>query len=268
MKIGIISDIHVDVNSDYKVIENLVYAIKEENIDCLVIAGDIYNDYKTCLNIIEEIKSLSQIEVYFVPGNHDLRHAEVRDNDTVKIYKELMKNPSCLSGGAKVLSEDWVLIGDIGWYDYSFGNPKYAKEDFEKMKAFDRTWEDVIYVHWGKSNEEMTKFFLDKLENQLETYKDKKKIVVTHMVSRKEFTVPEGNELWDYFGAFLGSSEYGKLFERYSTEYVVLGHVHYRKYGEFRNSKYICSCLNYSSEWKEKEDCLAEIKNALYIINI
>lgn len=53
------------------------------------------------------------------------------------------------------------------------------------MKAFDRTWGDIIYVHWGKSNEEMTKFFLDKLENQLETYKDKKKIVDKLKVFKK-----------------------------------------------------------------------------------
>lgn len=268
MKIGCISDIHVDINQNYKVVEDLAAVIKEKELDYLIIAGDIYNDYTVCMEVIERIKKLSGIEVYFVPGNHDLRYGEKKDNNTFEIYNRYVENPSCLCGKSKQISEDWVIIGDIGWYDYSFGSSKYEKKDFEKMRAFDRTWEDSIYVHWGKSNEEMTEFFVENLQEQFELNKDKKKIAVMHMVPRREFSVTEKNELWEYFNAFLGSRKYAELFERYKTEYVVLGHVHYRKYEKFNNTKYICSCLSYSSQWQKPENSVEEIRNTLYVIEV
>lgn len=268
MKIGMISDIHVDINSNYNVKDAICKVIEEEEIECLVIAGDISNSHEVSLATIDYIIRETGIKLYFVPGNHDMWDEKKEYNNSYEIYNKLRSHPSCLSGESKVLNEDWVIIGDIGWYDYTFGNKKYSKEEFEKMHAFERTWQDSIFVNWEKSNEEMHKFFLNRLETEIKKYASMKKILVTHMVSRKEFVVQDEFELWRYFNAFLGSEDYGNLYEKYKIEYALMGHVHYRKYFEHENTKYICSCLSYSKEWKKADNFIEEIRESMYIMNI
>ena len=268
MKIGIISDIHVDINSTYDIKKDLCKAVESRGVDCLIIAGDISNTYKISLEVIDYIRENTGAKVYFVPGNHDLWDEKQEFNNTNIIYSKYKENESCLCDNPRQIKEDWVIIGDTGWYDYSFGEGKYAITDYEKMYAFDRTWQDSIFVPWGKSNKEVHKTFLDKLEAQLKKQGDRKKIVVTHMLSRKEFSVPSGDELWGYFNAFLGSAEYGELFEKYKVEYVVMGHVHYRLEKSIKGTKYICACLNYSNQWLKDSSSLEEINRAMKIIEI
>lgn len=43
MRIGAISDIHLDVNTDYPVIEAIQRYIKTRNLEMLLVAGDISN---------------------------------------------------------------------------------------------------------------------------------------------------------------------------------------------------------------------------------
>jgi putative phosphoesterase len=268
MKIGIISDIHVDINLNFDIRRGLCKVIESNGVDCLIIAGDISNTYKISLEFIDYIRKNTGVKVYFVPGNHDLWDERKEYNDTNIIYSMYKENESCLCDNPRQINEDWVIIGDTGWYDYSFGESKYNLMDYEKMEAFNRTWQDSIFIHWGKSNREVHKAFLDKLETQIRKQADKKKILVTHMLSRKEFSVPSGDELWGYFNAFLGSTEYGELFEKYKVEYVVMGHVHYRLEKSIKGTKYICSCLSYSNQWVNASSSFEEINKTMKIIEI
>lgn len=268
MKLGCISDLHIDINIDFSIINTLCSLVEETRLDCLLIAGDISNNCRTTIETIEKIKDNIGIPVYFVPGNHDLWDEAGEYNNTNTIYSLYQNHPLCLSGGAKLLDDQWALIGDVGWYDYSFGSDYYTFQEFEQMQAFDRTWKDSQYVKWGKSNREMSNFFLKKLSDQLGLYKDKKLILVTHMLSRKEFTVRDGRELWQYFNAFLGSSRLGDLFERYRVSYAVMGHVHYRLDQVISAVHYICPCLGYSTEWKSQPaDCREELRKSLYVLD-
>lgn len=267
MRIGVISDIHIDRNKDYPVTAVLAKKAQEKSLAFLFIAGDISNQYSITIDFMKRITELTGIPVYFVPGNHDMWDQENAYHDSRRIYQQYQEHPACLINKRLFLGNDWAVVGDIGWYDYSFGNEKYPKEDFEKKRMYDRTWQDSVYIHWHQTDAQVHQDMLRRLEKQLMETQGKQQIVITHMVTKGLFTVPEEREMWRYFNAFLGSKDYSDLFERYHVKYSVMGHVHFRKRHVENGTTYICSCLNYHTEWKSR-DCESEIEEALTVIDL
>ncbi|SFK52721.1 Calcineurin-like phosphoesterase superfamily domain-containing protein [Marinilactibacillus piezotolerans] len=76
MKIGMVSDLHIDINekalNEGETVDLLLAQfIEDKQIEILLIAGDISNNYIKSQQFIEKLKKRSGIRVYFVPGNHD-----------------------------------------------------------------------------------------------------------------------------------------------------------------------------------------------------
>lgn len=266
MRLGFISDIHLDINRDYDIKSILCDLIIKNNIDCLIIAGDITESYEATISFIEEIKEDTRKTVYFVPGNHDLWEKDSSNKDTALLYSKYASHEACICGKIISLNDEFDLVGETGWYDYTLGSKKFSKDDFDKMTMFNRTWQDSLNTNWFKSNEEVNEFMLNELNKSI-TKSNKKIIAVTHMISSDHFTVPEDNEIWTYFNGFLGSIKYKHLYEKLNVAYSVMGHVHYRGIYEENDVKYICSCLNYHNEWSSN-DAFLEVKNSLTILDI
>lgn len=267
MRIGAISDIHLDINEAFPVIEAICNRIREEKLDILLLPGDISNSYTTTIPCLDRLKEEAQIPVFFVPGNHDIWDKEGEMEDTGKIYEMYASRSDCLCDKLTKLNEDWVVIGNIGWYDYSLSDGDYSLEEFEKKEHNTRVWQDSILVKWHQSDKEFHKKMILNLEEKLQACEGKKIIVVTHMVGVPEFKVPSERANWDYFNAFLGSKEYGELFEKYQVAYSFMGHVHYRKQLEKNGVDYRCVCLNYHSEWKSG-DLEKEVGEAMQVIEV
>ncbi len=269
MKIGILSDIHVDVNykEDNRVEDAVLKCVEKNNIEILIIAGDISSDYRKTLSVLNEFEKQSSARILFVPGNHDIWNKKHQNMNTNFIYNELKKYKGNLSRKNIVIG-DWAFVGDIGWYDYSFGSDEYEIADFCKGKAFERTWQDKNYVDWEMTDIEVNDRFYNMLKERLEQVKDKKIIFVTHMVIHEAFIVHESREIWKYFNAFLGSKKYKNLIKEYNVKYAIMGHVHYRKRGKVGSIEYICNCLNYRNEWYDSEDAYKEVDKAMYLIEI
>lgn len=267
MKIGVISDIHIDINKDYPVLEALAVAIRQKDLQCLVIAGDVSNNADMTLDFIDQLSSASKRPVYFVPGNHDIWEQTKEIKDARVLYEKFCRHPLCLSDSPVLLEGDWVLAGESGWYDYSFGDRKFTQADFDKKMINGKEWLTSTYANWHQTDKEVHLEMLSRLENQLKQFRDKKIIAVTHMITNPYFTVPVSRPDWDYFNAFLGSADYGALFEKYGVQYSLMGHVHYRKRLEQNGVFYICSCLNYYSEWRSKS-IVTEMKDALTVLEL
>ncbi len=267
MKVGCISDIHIDMNREFDVLGVLAQTARKKQLDALVIAGDISNHYTTTLAFLKQLGVRMEIPCYFVPGNHDLWDESGTCRNTEEIFKQYQEHPHCLIGRGIPLAGDWVLIGNTGWYDYSFSSPKYQWEDFAKRKLGQRTWMDSINVRWGKADRQVHLSMLAQLEEQMVRNRGKKLIAVTHMLPDAYFTVPESVPEWDYFNAFLGSRDYGGLYEQEEVQYAVCGHVHYRKRYQKQGTKYICACLNYHTQWAVAS-CEVEMEHALTVIEI
>jgi len=267
MKIGVISDIHIDVNKDYQVLETLAEAIRQKELHCLVIAGDVSNNADMTIDFIQKLSAGSERPVYFIPGNHDIWEQYAQQRDAGSLYEKFRRHPLCLLDTPVLLEKDWVLIGETGWYDYSFGDPQFTQGDFEKKSVNGKEWLTSTYVDWHQNDKDVHLEMLARLEAQLQHFKDKKIIAVTHMITDQYFTVPQSRENWDYFNAFLGSADYGTLFEKYGVRYSLMGHVHFRKRLAQNGVSYICSCLNYHSEWQSKS-LEAEINDALTVLEL
>ena len=268
MKLAAIADLHVDINKSYPVLECLAGYLKDEGADGVLIAGDISEDVlKTCTSAAD-LKRLAGIPVWYVPGNHDMWSGDFHILSTDQIYRTFEKDPNCLSNKGCLLKgrrETYALIGDIGWYDYSFSSPQYDEKQLDAMELEGRIWQDRLKNQWTSDNRGCLRRSLERLEAQLVRYREYPAIVVTHMLPVREFCVPGDRAPWDYFNGFLGSEALGELLSRYRVKYAVCGHVHYRKRmrshvpggagqgkaeAAGRYMTCICPCLGYHSEWK------------------
>ncbi|KKO55561.1 metallophosphoesterase [Paenibacillus sp. DMB20] len=270
MRIGIISDLHVDLNElpgEPLVEEALLDQAVRQKLDGLIIAGDISNDVNRSLKVLEMLKKESGIHILFVPGNHDYWSKENGITDTWRIYRQFQTFKGCLSERPYRLSGDWTVVGSSGWYDYTLGEPEYTYEQFEEMRAMDRTWQDRVYVHWGMSNRDIHRYFHNRVERELEANRGSSIIMVTHMLSHPYFKVPMPHPQWSYFNAFLGSTDYAALYRKYGVRYGIMGHVHYRKRYAEQGTEMICACLGYRKEWRNAS-VSEEIRECLQVIDI
>lgn len=271
MKIGVLSDIHIDINFTDKdrVTPSIIKYVNEHSLDMMIISGDIASDFELTLGSLKEIEEKAKVPCLFVPGNHDIWVENHTGKTSWEIYELLKAYSHNLANGAYEIDKDWVVIGDLGWYDFSFGDKKYNFKDFCRMKYEERVWQDSIKAVWDRSTLEMHKYFLEKLEKQLSIYKDKNAILVTHVLPIIDFTVQPPSPMWEYMNAFLGSSEYGELVLKYpNVKYAVSGHVHYRKQKIIQGTEFICNCLGYRSEWYENDDTQIEVDKAMMVIEI
>jgi putative phosphoesterase len=244
----------------------LVKVLNEEKTDYLIIAGDIADDYKKSLEILYFLEKNTKTKILFVPGNHDLWNKENGIENTNEIYLKLKDFKGNLSNGPVIIG-DWAIVGDVGWYDYSFAHERYSLEQLSVGNDFNKHWKDKKYINWQKDDISMTNWFKEKLAKQINDLKNKKIILVTHVVTHENFTV-KNQEMWEYFNAYLGTKHYDELYKKENVKYVIIGHVHYRKNILQDETLFICNCLNYRNQWLYSEDAYTEIKKTIKSIFI
>ncbi len=270
MKIGILSDLHVDLkgSSPPVMLRGLAAAMEENQVQAMIIAGDVANDYQVTLGFLDQLEETTGVRCLFVAGNHDIWNEKHPHKTAWDTYGALQSFAGNLSNGPIALTDEWMVIGDLGWYDYSFGNPKYTEAEFDRMKINGRLWQDKVKAVWGKATLEMHQYFYRKIKKQLESYQKKNIILVTHVLPIVDFTVQPPNKLWNYLNAFLGSRQYGELALAYAVKYSISGHVHYRRQKIYDGTTFICNCLNYTSQWIDNDDPAVEIQRAFKTIEI
>lgn len=157
VKIGIVSDIHLDVNADFPVLDTLVSICNQKKLDKLIIAGDISSDYTDVLYTIKNIKEKTNTQLHFVPGNHDLFACHGKSSK--RIYKDLSMLPECLITHP-IAFGDWVIVGDVGWYDYSFKDDCFTYEEVKKKMYKGIVNSDKRCFQWGAKDDEINEFFI------------------------------------------------------------------------------------------------------------
>ena len=279
MRIGILSDIHVDLNGSRAVIDGLLQAMHSNAVDAMLIAGDVSSNYQVTLDTLEELQERSGTRLLFVPGNHDIWNESHPGLTAWQAYRALERFTGNLTTGAQELGS-WTFVGDLGWYDYAYGGSQYTREDFDRMQIGERVWQDGIKAAWDRHTLEMHRTFHQKLDSQLRKLSSaadpaanpesggRKIILVTHVLPRREFTVQRPDPQWIYLNAFLGSPEYGELALRYGVCYSICGHVHYRKQLTVNGTRFICNCLGYTDEWMWSRDPATEIDRAFLTLEL
>lgn len=267
MKVGFISDLHID-NFKYSIdeyLEVLTQVSQDNLLDCLVIGGDISNSYKTTTSFVEKLQVLAKIPIYFIPGNHDLwdRESDKEAIDTMKIYNLYKNHPQCLIESPLMLTEEVGLIGHPAWYNYvNYNTNKFSLEQIERGKYKGVTWQDKRYIQWPKGDREMSLEFSKLIEKDIQSLQASEYILVTHIITIPEFTMPLPHRVFDFFNAYIATDDLTPIYEKYPIRASVMGHVHFRGKVERDNTLFLTNSLGYVKEWRSS-DMYHEMNDAL-----
>lgn len=261
MKIYATSDIHVDSHYlNLRWWEELYQYCSKKPPDILIIAGDLAETISGWNEALKLFKD-SNFQCLIVPGNHDLwcRQEELTSED--KLNEELPK--VCLKNNWIYLPSNvyqlnnWSFVGSPAWYDYSLmpSNHPFTKNDFIKYERAGRRWMDGINCKWKDFNGpdrdfELTNYFYNKLETQLMRTNTDNVFLVTHFPFYPEF-LNFTCKNWDheYFGAFMGSTKYRNLLNKYPIKHHICGHLHRFAKTKVVNCNAYLSPVGYISEW-------------------
>ena len=170
LKIALIADLHLGYNIGYKMMEQMVEKINNQNADLVLMAGDIFdNSSVTVDNIGKCQEALGKLNstygVYAVFGNHDVDERlfcgfSVQSTDS-DYRNEKMEN-MLKSAGIKILDDEVTLLNDslyiIGRKDAEksgFGSEE-RKEITTLMKNIDMTKPVIVLEHEPINLEEIS----------------------------------------------------------------------------------------------------------------
>ncbi|MBA5728241.1 metallophosphoesterase [Aerococcaceae bacterium INB8] len=272
MRIGFISDLHVD-NFTYEVqdyVDVLTEEIKKNELEMFVIGGDIANSYKATTHFVEALQEQANTLVYFIPGNHDLwdRETDRANINTMAIYQRYKEHPQCLIESPIMLTKRVGLVGHTAWYNYvKYNKEKFSLDKIKKGRYKGVTWQDKKYIQWPKEDPEMSKYFAEVIEKDIQKLHAESYILVTHMITIPKFTMPLPHRVFDFFNAYIATDDINLIYEKYPIEKSIMGHVHFRGEVERKGTLYITNSLGYVKEWRSK-DMRKEIQNSLYIYDV
>lgn len=225
VKVAMVSDIHLDINKVdvEQTLKQQSEWLTKNQVGVYLIAGDLFNHFNRSLAFTESLQKMTpNTAIRFIAGNHDM----VNDIS----YEELQQDLSATYLHHKhfdIPNTDWRIIGNNGWYDYSFSAVLHRPEaDFLHWKR--AYWIDSA-IEQPMSDPERLAQELQVLEKQLQqAQRDNKRVLfMTHFVPRIEYLrITSDNRFWNMANAMLGSVHTGRLLTRYHVKYVLFGHMH------------------------------------------
>lgn len=245
------SDLHLDITQaqvELNLTTELIDWLNNKSYDVLIIAGDLAGDALEAIKLVEKIKVETSKDVYFVAGNHDVWVPEDKMGNSWSNYHLMYNHSSYLKH--PITLGNHVVIGGMGWYDYSFGQPDYPNSTFKSEKK--KLWKDALYARWDMDDEEVLNNMLKNWEIHLEEHRDRPVLFVNHFVPYKKFLPSfQDDERMNFCRAYMGSEKIGQLLDFFpNVDYVVFGHTHKRQgVVHYHGKKIICNPLGYVSDW-------------------
>ncbi|WP_235995199.1 metallophosphoesterase [Secundilactobacillus yichangensis] len=225
VKVAMVSDIHLDINKVdvEQALKQQSKWLVENQVGVYLIAGDLFNHFNRSLSFTERLQKMTPNTIIrFIAGNHDM----VNDIS----YDELQQDLSATYLHRKhfdIPNTDWRIIGNNGWYDYSFSSVLH-RPDAEFLNWKRAYWIDGA-IEQPMSDPARLKQELRVIEKQLEQARmDHKRVLfMTHFVPRIEYLrITSDNRFWNMANAMLGSVQTGYLLAQYHVKYVLFGHMH------------------------------------------
>lgn len=232
IKLAISSDNHLDVNKvNVKDALNFQAAWLQQNqIDYYLYAGDLFNDLSKTKQYFTQLQhQLPNTKVRYILGNHDMLNqapfAQVEHPDSsLDLHNRFID----------LANSDWRIIGNNGWYDYSFSAYHHQPQKVERWKKV--YWLDSSIDQPINDQQRMEKT-LHQVNYQLSLAikANKRVIFITHFAPRHELLAPKplavDSTRKEYFyqmiTAMMGSDRLGQLLEDAGVvRYAFYGHLH------------------------------------------
>lgn len=275
MKIGVISDLHMDRNNqrmgiDHDYAKILSQIARYRQLDLLLIAGDVSNDYRLSQDFLKALQDEWGKAICFVAGNHEFWQEETSSLHAEDIFDFYLQQDENLVGRPYHINDEWAVCGSPSWYDYGYGDQKrFTLADFQRKTYRFAEWNDRRFVYWSADDRAISQWMKDQLQADLQAVGDKKIILMTHVATHPRFVVPLPHKLYDYVNAFLGAKSYEDLWRQDDrVKYNIMGHVHWRLRLADQGVNHIMSCLGNRKRWLNKTDPYTEIENTLISFRI
>jgi predicted phosphodiesterase len=252
------ADLHYNQPRSAAPADELIDQMNRAGGDVLMVVGDTAaadgDALERCLSRFKFVG-----EKLFVAGNHELW---TYGDDSNELFRQVLPRRVRDLGWqwlqeAPFIHGDIAIVGNIGWYDYSFAQPSLgiphrfyaakvspgaARRFTEFAQLFEvqddipaaareivARWNDGRFVHLHRSDEAFLDELLAELGGQLESLKPMKRILVAvHHLPFAALLPPPHSAQWDFAKAYLGSQRIGALLTQYpNVSDVVCGHSHF-----------------------------------------
>lgn len=238
MKLIWLTDIHLNFLS--KAGRMIFYQrVKEADGDIILISGDIAEALDVS-DILTEMKNIIQKPIYFVLGNHDYYHGEVRAlrHEMAKITDSCQLLNWLPSSGIHDLGNRTVLLGEDTWADGRYGDYINSRVSLNDSRMIVDLFQSNIlgkYQLLEKMQELADKDALaleNTLKQAIENYRPEKIIILIHVPPYKEACLYEGKISNDEYLPFFSSKCTGDVLTRVAQEnkniefLVLCGHSH------------------------------------------
>lgn len=300
MKIAFTSDLHADSSpANAAIIYLLVRAAVESRPDAFIIAGDIARRRELYAETLQRFSALACPKI-ITAGNHDIwvdsKNKLNKGIDSTRKYYEILPQICHEHGFIFLNTEPFILggtafVGGIGWYDYSFRNPRLDDTITAAMYAGGRYerlfWYDKEFAWWFrrrhekvheldrrqlcKSDRAVCDEMVDDLARQLAALPDTgldRIVAVLHHLPFREMVRHINSPSWDFFSAFMGSEKLGAVLKTdRRISHAICGHTH-SKIDLIRDGiRALCSPVGYLYEWRS-DDYADRARDRLAIIEI
>jgi predicted phosphodiesterase len=258
MKLLITADLHYNHRRSRPLADELIQQMNRTGGDLLLVVGDTATSESDALE-----QCLGRFDFQgprlFVSGNHELwttggdSHLLLRDDLPRRVRAmgwHWLQGDPCILGGVG-------LVGNIGWYDYSFAQPElgiplrfYAHKVSPGAAArvdqfahlLERTddipphareivarWNDGRYVKLHRSDEQFLDELLTELQQDLEALRQVRTVIAAiHHLPFPQLLPPSHTAQWDFAKAYLGSAKIGDLLLQYpNLHHLYCGHSHF-----------------------------------------
>lgn len=233
VRIAVSSDNHLDVNQVDPAAALAMQAqyLQDHSVQYYFYAGDLFNDFTQTRQYMTELQRrlADRMHVYYIAGNHDLlQHASYDQIEHLSAPGYLHRRYVDLPG------TNWRMIGNNGWYDYSFST---YRDDPAAVQQWKRVyWLDSEIEQPGDDQERMNNV-LSQVAAQLAAAKDagKRVLFLTHFAPRHELlaprpagvNTPRRERFYQMITAMMGSDRLGDLLESTgNVKYAFYGHLH------------------------------------------
>ena len=254
MKVVFTSDLHIDASVKHRDAVNAIAdAARKHGPDVVVFAGDAGN---TIHALEETLSCFSRIAArkFFVPGNHDVwieTEDEVLIDSRVK-YAERIPD-ACRKMGFHDLGQGPVVLGDVGfvgslgWYDYSFADPRLGltEDDYWRGRFGDEIWWDKKMTYWmpprgaraaidarelpaeRMRDPEVCAEMCERLEAHIHEIEGRVRTIVAVIHTLPFLVGLTRSDPPYYLDAYTGSARLGRILEAHpKVEHCIHGHKH------------------------------------------
>lgn len=218
-----------------------------------ILVGDVVSF--AAENLGPAFESLSRFPglILYVPGNHDLW---TEKGDSYTTYTEIIPELCARYGvhlldGEPYIAGPVAVVGNVGWYDYSFRDPSFhftQRQYVEKRLPSGFEWMDGRYIRWPLSDGEFTEFCCARLAGQLEDLPAsvRQVIVVTHHIPFEELLLRKPDAEWAFGNAFMGSRRLGEIIATDPrVSHAFCGHSHVGRTARIGDLDACCLASNY-----------------------